>query len=282
MSSERTPSLLARSRPHALAVAALLLGLPGCGSGSNDNPTLETDTLASSGGSPSAGSAQGDTTGSSQGSAASATTDESTGSSQGDTTSSSQGDTTSATTGESTGSESDTASEPVTIINGSFEVPGHDPGCYSNYSNAEFNALVDDVYAFGTLDQIDLYADCYGTTTDGIFHVGLGADGSESDALALALSAPLDAGAGAGYRLRFTADHGQTGAATSTDIAVGLSNDPTNFGEELGRTGTLTDDPQEYTFEISDEGATFVTLQVVPDGDLGWAMVDAVVLEPIE
>ncbi len=240
------------------ALAVLLAATPGCDGRSNDDETtLEPETSESSGG----------------------TTDRQPSSGTSGPSAAEGDDSGTASTSSSTSPTSGDESEPVVILNGSFEVPELDPGCYDNFSNEDFNAVIEDVYAFGSLAQVDLYADCYGTTTEGVFHVGIAANGDHSDAIALALSGPLSA---TGYRIRLTAAYGQTGAATSTDIAVGLSNQPDAFGEEVGRTGALTDGPVEYAFEVSGEGHTFVTLQVVPDGDLGWAMIDAVVLEPIE
>jgi hypothetical protein len=170
----------------------------------------------------------------------------------------------------------------VTVLNGSFELNSLEPGCHSNLTNEEFSAAVEHVTAFGELDQVDMYSDCYGTTADGLFHVGLGADAQASDAIALELSAPLDLGAGGGYRLLFIADHGETGGATSTNVLVGVSSDPAEFGVQVGESGVLGDDPSEYEFLIEEEGPLYITLQVEVDGDLGWAMIDDVRLELVE
>ena len=174
------------------------------------------------------------------------------------------------------GSTTDGPAEAVVVLNGSFEVEGLEPGCFNNLSNEEFTKTVPDVFAFGDYAQADLYADCYGDTSDGLFHVGLGANGDRSDAIALALSGPLEGD----YILRFIADHGATGGPASTDVAVGLSDTPDQFGTEVGLTGQLSDDPQPHTFEVTGTGQLYITLRVVPDGDLGWAMLDAVTLEP--
>lgn len=172
---------------------------------------------------------------------------------------------------------------PVTILNGSFELTSFEPGCYSNLTNEEFTQAVEFVTAYGAFNQADFYGDeCYGENSDGLFHVGLGADGDLGDAIALELSGPLNQGRGSGYRLRFYASHGETGGATSTNVLIGVSSEPTQFGALVGETGPLGDVPVEYALAITDVGSSFITVQVEPDGDLGWAMLDAFRLEPIE
>jgi len=168
------------------------------------------------------------------------------------------------------------------VLNGSFEETSLAPECHNNLSNEEFTAAVEHVSAFGELAQTDIYSNCYGMTSDGVFHVGLGANAQMSDAIALELSAPLNLGAGEGYRLLFIADHGATGGPTSTNVLVGISSDPRKFGVQIGQSGLLSDDPSEYEILIKDEGATYITMQVEVDGDLGWAMIDDVRLELID
>lgn len=196
---------------------------------------------------------------------------------------SSSGTSSAATSAGSTGSTGDLEVVPVTILNGSFELTSLEPGCHSNLPNDEFTMAVESVTAFGALNQADLYSDnCFGENSDGLFHVGLGADGSGSDAIALELSAPLNQGHGSGYRLRFFASHGETGGATSTNVLIGVSSQPTQFGTLIGKSGQLGDVPVEYELLITDIGSTYITVQVEEDGDLGWAMIDAFQLEPVE
>lgn len=196
---------------------------------------------------------------------------------------SSSGTSSAATSAGSTGSTGDLEVVPVTILNGSFELTSLEPGCHSNLPNDEFTMAVESVTAFGVLNQADLYSDnCFGENSDGLFHVGLGADGSGSDAIALELSAPLNQGHGSGYRLRFFASHGETGGATSTNVLIGVSSQPTQFGTLIGESGQLGDVPVEYELLITDIGSTYITVQVEEDGDLGWAMIDAFQLEPVE
>ncbi len=182
-------------------------------------------------------------------------------------------------TGSSETGSSETGADtgaPVFILNGSFEVPDLEPDCYHNLTNDEVEALIPDVFGLGSANQVDLYADCFVETADGFFHVGLGADGDDGDALALALSGPLKGP----YRIHFLAQYGETGAAVSTDVSVGLSSE-VESGVEVGRTGPLTEARTEYTVDVVGQGETFITLAVVPDGDLGWAMIDAVQLEAL-
>jgi hypothetical protein len=169
--------------------------------------------------------------------------------------------------------------EDVTVLNGSFEMTSLEPGCHGNLSNEEFTDAVDFVTAFGTSDQVDLYSDCFDMASDGLFLVGLGAVGDQSDAIALELSGALSAGGS--YRLRFFASFGATGGATSTNVQVGTSSSPDTFGTLVSSTGQLPDDPTEFEMTVPGVGSTFLTMQVEPDGDLGWAMVDDVRIELI-
>jgi len=178
----------------------------------------------------------------------------------------------------------DATTAPVpAILNGSFEHTSLSVACHSNLSNAELTEAVDHVTAFGAYDQPDLYIDgCYGSeSSDGTFHVGLGAT-TVTDAIALELSTPLTAGVR--YRIRFMAHHGETGGATSTVVELGVSTQPTSFGVLIGSTPQLpAAPPSPYTFDhIATTAATYVTLRVAIDGDLGWAMIDDVRLEPVE
>ena len=259
-----------------LRILLLCCALPACGDthdGASDPGTGEGDD----------GSGESQATGEPTGGA----TDASGGptSSAGEPTSggSSSGASGSPTSAGSTGSTGDTEVDIVTILNGSFELTSLEPGCHSDLSNDEFTMAVESVTAFGDLDQTDLYSDgCYGENSDGLFHVGLGAEGSGSDAIALELSAPLNQGHGSGYRLRFFASHGETGGITSTNVLIGVSSQPTQFGTLIGETGQLGNVPVEYELLITNIGSTHITVQVEPDGDLGWAMIDAFQLEPVE
>ena len=185
------------------------------------------------------------------------------------------------TTDASSTAEDAGAVEAPRILNGSFERNSLEPGCYDNLSNAVFSEAVEDVTAFGAYEQTDLYGECYGSRpSDGAYQVALGASAGQSDAIAMALSGPILGGQR--YRLRFVAEHGDTGGATSTNVLVGVSDTDTAFGETVGETGLLPSDPTELTvdFTAAADGA-YLTLQVEVDGDLGWAMIDDLRIEPL-
>jgi hypothetical protein len=184
--------------------------------------------------------------------------------------------------GEGEGDAGEGEGEGANLVeNGSFENTTLAPGCYSNLTNEELSAALPGVFGFGAADQTDLYTDatagCFGESSDGVFHLGLGADDT-TDAVALALSAALVPGRP--YVATFFASFGETGGDTSTNLQLGVSSSSSSFGTLVGETGLLPSaTPQVFTVRFSpDSAATFLTMQVEVDGNLGWAMIDDVQL----
>jgi hypothetical protein len=164
------------------------------------------------------------------------------------------------------------------VRNGSFEDTTLSADCHSNLTNAELGAAVPHVVGFGASDEVDLYTDdCFGShSSDGLRHLGLGAQ-STTDAVALALSEPVTPGVA--YRIRFWGHHGQTGGATSTIVVVGVAHTPA-AGDMVGVTGLLPSVPTEQVVDFTaGSAASYITFEVMLDGDLGWAMIDDVRLE---
>ncbi len=165
----------------------------------------------------------------------------------------------------------------ATVKNGSFENTTLAAGCYDNLSNDELGDAFPDVTGFGTFDQVDVYAgdDCFGSSSDGVFHIGLGAD-DDTDAVALALDDALVDGHA--YVVTLDASFGETGGDTSTNLLIGASSSATSFGTQIGETGLLpSEDPTAFSIPFTaGSDVQFVTLKVELDGNLGWAMVDDV------
>src|SRR5687767_9581083 len=83
-----------------------------------------------------------------------------------------------------------------TFLNGSFE--NTTGSCDFNITNATFNSMMNDCYAFGSADQLDILNNScgFGTAENGTNFVGLAVDNSNTltDEFSLELSAPLVAG----------------------------------------------------------------------------------------
>ncbi|HVP56058.1 MAG TPA: PEP-CTERM sorting domain-containing protein [Candidatus Eisenbacteria bacterium] len=116
------------------------------------------------------------------------------------------------------------------ILNGDFENTSAGTTQF-NLSNAAFNALMPNVTAFGTAQEIDII-----TSTDfgiapesGNWKLGIHTQsGGAYDAFSMTLSSPLVAGNT--YSLQF---FGAQLSGFVADIIIGVSNSPTSFGTQI-------------------------------------------------
>jgi hypothetical protein len=165
-----------------------------------------------------------------------------------------------------------------TFLNGSFETTTGN--CDFNQSNANFNSLMSNSYAFGDASQVDiLNSTCsYGFAQEGNYFIGLAVDGTNTltDALALKLSAPLIGGNT--YVLTFynRKDPGYNGNL----LEVGYSANNSSFGNNIGTTALPTTswglDSFSFTPSIN---CQFITIRTIA-GSYGWNFVDNFVITP--
>jgi hypothetical protein len=162
------------------------------------------------------------------------------------------------------------------VINGSFDPNSGE--CAPNKQNADFNALIGNMTAYGPASQLDLLKDIcgYGPAQDGLFYLGIGTDTlRQHDALSLALSAPLTIGRP--YRLSYYVRKAVDYHATS--YTIGYATLPGVSGI------TLTDGPapddtawqlREATFTPT-TAANYLTIEAT--GNLmSWTHIDHVSL----
>ncbi|MDP2788389.1 MAG: PEPxxWA-CTERM sorting domain-containing protein [Pseudomonadota bacterium] len=170
------------------------------------------------------------------------------------------------------------------ILNGDFEINNAVAGQYQfNLSNAEFSALVNDVTAYGTSAELDLYTSGSGyepNPQSGAWEVRLHGDGGGLfDAFSFRLSSPVVSGTSYNLRFYVAGDLGMNPIGPLS-IKVGLSSDASSFGALLytsnGLIGTGSWNQYDYSF-IAANDASYLTVQNVSVS----AVVDNFLLAPV-
>jgi hypothetical protein len=118
------------------------------------------------------------------------------------------------------------------ILNGDFEINTSGSSCNYNLTNATFNSLMSNAFAFGLGSEIDIMSNCLPycpSAQHGNWYIALANSiGTTPDALSLTLSTPLVAGNS--YTLSFW-DHGDnSGSYPPTPIQIGVSTVANAFG----------------------------------------------------
>ncbi len=159
-----------------------------------------------------------------------------------------------------------------TFLNGSFESTSGN--CNFNITNASFNGMMNDCYAFGSADQLDIINNpCgYGTAEHGNQFVGLAVDitNTLTDGFSMELSAPLVAGNT--YLLSFY-NRKDPGYGANL-LEIGYSNDSTLFGTAIDTAAVpgLTWDFVTVTFTPT-INCSHITIRTIA-GTYGWNFVD--------
>jgi len=170
------------------------------------------------------------------------------------------------------------------ILNGDFERNNAIAGqSQFNLSNADFSALVNDVTAFGTSGELDLYTSGSGyepNPQSGSWEVRLHGNGGDIfDAFSLWLSAPLVSGTSYNLRFYVAGDLGVNPIAPLS-VNVGLSSNADSFGTLLytssGVYGTGAWNQYDFSF-MAPNAASYLTVKNVSVS----AVVDNFSLAPI-
>ena len=161
------------------------------------------------------------------------------------------------------------------VINGSFEDNSAAGNVY-NPTNAQFNALVPNVTAFGVRQGMDLQTvgSPYGLAPqDGDWKVSPASDqGGDVEAFSMGLGSALVAGTS--YTLSFYIERLFSGVFDGGSVEVGLSNSSTDFGTLIaGATAPLSGWLLSTTDFSAPFAATYLTVRVTNASD-SWVGLD--------
>jgi hypothetical protein len=169
------------------------------------------------------------------------------------------------------------------ILNGDFENTTV-TDCAYNLTNAEFNSVMADAFAFGLAEQLDVMNDptgCgyLGPPVSGTVKLGMSSDGTpgQIDAFSLALSSPVVSGLT--YTVSFYGwQWGRSFAPDIGPVQIGLSNDAYVFGTQVFEATPDTTGWNYFaqTF-VAPVGAAHLTVQAGDAGDT-WIHVDDISL----
>ncbi len=159
-----------------------------------------------------------------------------------------------------------------TFLNGSFE--NTTGGCSFNITNASFNSMMSDCYAFGSASQLDIMnTSCgYGTAENGNQFVGIAVDitNALTDAFSMELSAPLVAGNT--YTLTF---YNRKDAGYGANLLeIGYSSDTASFGTAIDTAAIPTTSWGLVTMTFTPSiNCSHITVRSIA-GTYGWNFVD--------
>lgn len=161
--------------------------------------------------------------------------------------------------------------EAQNFLNGSFEITSSPVSCNYNLSNASFNALMSNSYAFGSGEELDILVNgCYVTgIPDGVRAVGVA---DTYDEFSMDLSSPLVAGTS--YIISFWI-YAETSFRPLGNLEIGVSTTNNTFGNSIGivspTSSVWTNHLITFTPSIN---ATNITVRNVMDGVVHWNHVD--------
>ena len=173
-----------------------------------------------------------------------------------------------------------------TILNGDFENHSLDT-CAFNLENVEFNDIMQNVYAFGTEDAMDMHTDSCGffptISNDWFVSISQRPTGP-FDQFSLELDQPLEEGAM--YQLSYyeLADTSSNpfNSNTNMPLEIGLSTVTFSFGQTIYSSLPVPDVWTLRTFEFTaSNNGQYITVRMAGDFGLkGWNFVDNFQLGP--
>jgi hypothetical protein len=159
-----------------------------------------------------------------------------------------------------------------TLLNGSFE--NTTGACSYNLTNASFDGMMNDCYAFGSGDQLDILDNScgFGTAEDGTHFVGLAVDitNTLTDGFSMKLSSPLLAGNI--YTLSFYNRKDQ--GYNANLLEIGYSSDSASFGTAIDTAALPSTSWDFVTMTFTPAiNCSYITVRTIA-GAYGWNFVD--------
>lgn len=153
-----------------------------------------------------------------------------------------------------------------TFLNGSFENTTSPNSCSYNNSNSTFNSLMNNTFAFGDYQLLDIViSNCFiPSVPDGIYSVSIANNPSnnvEGEAIALELSTPMITGNS--YLLSFEAIS-LTSFGPQGNLLIGSSITNNNFGMEIYNATTIDGQWTSFSFTfVAPNNGTHITVMPV-------------------